>query len=172
MGKKMNQEATPGYQYEELYLVSEKRVCCISVCEHVTRKHEAINDFDAARSLLSPFFEKEAYEVVYAIAVDSSNRFLGFLKLEEGTVNMATVHLRKILTFLLCETNATGLIIAHNHPGGCNQPSREDIALTGKISSRVKDIEVRLLDHLIYIPGAFGNEPQWISMQQLGNVPA
>jgi DNA repair protein RadC len=164
--QKMNQEATSGHLYEE------KRVCCISVCEHVARKHEAINDFDAARSLLSPFFEKEAFEAVYAIAVDSSNRFLGFLKLEEGTVNMATVHLRKILTFLLCETNATGLIIAHNHPGGSTQPSREDIALTGKISSRVKDIDVRFLDHLIYIPGAFGNEPEWISLQRLGNMPA
>jgi DNA repair protein RadC len=156
----------------EVYVIQEKRLRCVSVREYeVSSPVDRVNDFDAAQSLLAPFFEREPYEVVYAVAVDSGNRFLGFLKLEEGTISMAPVHLRKILTFLLCETNATGLIIAHNHPGGCNQPSREDIALTKKIFEKTREIEVRLLDHLIFIPSGFGNKSEWISMQQLGNVP-
>jgi DNA repair protein RadC len=155
------------------YIVAEKSLKCVSVRKRKTScQYDRVTDFDAAQSLLGPFFEKEPYEIVYAVALDSSNRFLGFLKLEQGSVNMAAVHLRKILTFLLCETNATGLIIAHNHPGGCIQPSREDIALTKKIYEKTREIEVRLLDHIIYVPGAFGNESEWISMQQLGNVPA
>jgi DNA repair protein RadC len=155
------------------FIVAEKSLKCVSVRKRKTScQYDRVTDFDAAQSLLKPFFDKEPYEVVYAIALDSSNRFPGFLKLEEGTVNSASVHLRKILSFLLCETNATGLIIAHNHPGGCIQPSREDIALTKKIFEKTREIEVRLLDHIIYVPGAFGNKSEWISMQQLGNVPA
>jgi len=157
---------------EQMYLVAEKRLQCIPVQEHVTVSSEGITGPDAARRLLMPFFENEPYEVVYAVALDSSNRFLGFLKLEEGTVNMATVHLRKILTFLLCETNATGLILAHNHPGGRNMPSAEDVALTRKLTHRLDDIQVRMLDHLIYIPGGFGNEPQWVSLSDEGHIPA
>jgi len=155
------------------YIVAEKSLKCVSV-----RKRKAsypdnrVTDFDAAQGLLEAFFKKEPFENVYAVALDSSNRFLGFMKLEEGTVNMATVHLRKILTFLLCETNATGLIIAHNHPGGCCEPSREDIALTRKIFEKTREIEVRLLDHIIYVPGRAGKDPEWVSMQHLGNVPA
>lgn len=148
----------------ELYLVCEKRLRCVPVGEHVTRSMDSITDIDCARKLLAPFFENEPYETVYAIALDSRNRFLGFLKLEEGTVNSAIVHLRKILTFLLCETNATGLILAHNHPGGGNTPSHEDINLTRRIQQRLSDIQVRLLDHIVYLPAEQGREARWISV--------
>jgi len=170
---KMNKERIEKRFGPETYIVAEKSLKCVSV-----RKRKAsypdnrVTDFEAAQRLLEPFFDKEPYESVFAIALDSSNRFLGFMKLEEGTVSMAPVHLRKILTFLLCETNATGLIIAHNHPGGCNKPSKEDIALTKKIFEKTREIEVRLLDHLIFTPSGFGNESEWVSMQRLGNVPA
>jgi len=147
----------------ELYLVCEKRLRCVPVGEHVTRSMDSITDIDCARRLLAPFFENEPYEAVYAIALDTRNRFLGFLKLEEGTVNAATVHLRKILTFLLCEANATGLILAHNHPGGGNTPSHEDIRLTRRIEERLSDIQVRLLDHIIYLPSEQGRDARWIS---------
>ena len=157
----------------ETYIVAEKSLKCVSVRKRKASYPDArVTDFEAAQGLLEAFFNKEPYEVVYAVALDSSNRFLGFLKLEEGTVTMATVHLRKILTFLLIETNATGLIIAHNHPGGCCEPSREDIALTRKIFEKTREIEVRLLDHIIYVPGRSGRDSEWVSMQQLGNVPA
>jgi len=155
-----------------LYMVSEKRLKCVPVSEHVTRTTDYITDMEAAKKLLTPFFEQEPYEVVYIVGVDSSNRFLGFLKIEEGTVNAAPIHLRKILTFLLIEANATGLIIAHNHPGGSDLPSGEDTALTRKLTQRLKDIEVRLLDHLIYLPSGFGKKSQWISLKQTGHVPA
>jgi len=156
----------------EMYLVAEKKLRCISLEEHVTVSTEGINGPEAAKRLLAPFFENQPYEEVYAVAVDSSNRFLGFLKLEEGTVNSTTVHLRKILTFLLCEVNATGLILAHNHPGGSCMPSAEDIALTRRLSQRLADIQVRLLDHLVYVPGGFGAHPRWLSMSREGYIPA
>jgi len=166
----MSHETMPGD--EEIYLVARKKIRCISVCEHVTRRQGPVTDFDAARALLKPFFDQEPYEVVYAVALDSSNRFLGFMKLEEGTSNSARVHLRKIFTFLLCETNATGLILAHNHPGGSTQPSREDIALTRKIHDHLKELDVRLLDHIIYAPGLSDSESSWVSLQNMGLVPA
>ena len=159
-------------QEEEMYLVARKKITCISVCEHVTCRHGPVTDFEAAKALLKPFFDREPYEVVYCIALDSSNRFLGFMKLEEGTSNSARVHLRKIFVFLLCETNATGLILAHNHPGGSTQPSREDIALTRKIHEHLKELDVRLLDHIIYAPGISESESSWVSLQNMGLVPA
>lgn len=126
---------------------------------------------EAAQKLLEPFFEKEPYETVYAVAVDSGNRFLGFLKLEEGTINAATVYLRKILSFLLIETSATGLILAHNHPGGSGMASHEDIAITRRLSQRLAEVQVRLLDHLIYLPAGFGSPPRWLSLSEQGHIP-
>jgi len=156
----------------EMYLVAEKKLTCIPIEEHVAISSDGIDGPEAAKKLLAPFFRDQPYEEVYAVAVDSSNRFLGFLKLEEGTINSATVHLRKILTFLLCEVNATGLILAHNHPGGSCMPSAEDIALTRRLSQRLADIQVRLLDHLVYVPSGFGSQPRWLSMSSEGYIPA
>ena len=153
------------------FIVTEKCVFSVSV-----RYREApypvyqIGSFEAVQDLLGNLFEEQAYEVVYAIALDSSSRFLGFMKIAEGTVNQAKLYLRNILTFLLLDTNATGLILAHNHPGGTAEPSREDIKLTAKLKKIVQDIEVKLLDHVIYVPGNFGCNPEWVSLLACGHI--
>ena len=153
------------------YIVTEKSVFSVSV-----RYREApypaykIGSFEAVQELLGNLFEAQPFEVVYAIALDSSSRFLGFMKIAEGTVNHANLYLRNILTFLLLDTNATGLILAHNHPVGTAEPSREDIMLTRRLKGALKDIEVKLLDHVIYVPGNFGSNPQWVSLLQQGLI--
>jgi len=60
-----------------------------------------VDSFAGVQELLGNFFETMPNEVVYAIALDSSNRFLGFIKISEGTVNRATLYPRTIFTFLL-----------------------------------------------------------------------
>ena len=154
------------------FIVTEKSVFSVSV-----RYREApypvykIGSFEAVQDLLGDLFEEQPYEVVYAIALDNSSRFLGFMKIAEGTVNQAKLYLRKILTFLLLDTNATGLILAHNHPGGTAEPSREDIKLTERLKKALMDIDVKLLDHVIYVPGNFGNDAEWVSLLEMGYVP-
>ena len=46
-------------------------------------------------------------------------------------------------------SNATAVILAHNHPGGLALPSAEDKAVTKQISTALDMINVRLLDHVI-----------------------
>lgn len=168
MREKMLSEA----KLKDKYIVTERVLKFVPVrYREVPSPASIVNSFDAAQDLLGNLFDSEPYEVIFAIALDSSNRFLGFVKVAEGTVNQAKLYLRKILTFLLCEANATGLILAHNHPGGSALPSREDIILTERLSQRIKDIEVRLLDHIIYIPGGFGKDPEWVSMLSMGHLP-
>lgn len=153
------------------YIISEKAILSISVgYREAPYPAYHVGSFEAVQDLLGNLFEAQPYEVVYAIALDNSSRFLGFIKIAEGTVNQAKLYLRNILTFLLCDTNATGLILAHNHPGGTAEPSREDIMLTKKLKETLKDIEVKLLDHVIYVPGNFGSIPQWVSLLQQGHI--
>ncbi len=167
MTEKMLAEA----RESDTYIVTERALKSVPVrYREVHESPNPITSFEAVQELLGNFFEAEPYEFVYAVALDSSNRFLGFSKIAEGTVNKATLYFRNILTFLLCDTNATGVILAHNHPGGTAEPSREDITLTAKLKEAVKDIEVRLLDHVIYVPGNFGKDPEWVSLLELGYI--
>ena len=46
-------------------------------------------------------------------------------------------------------SNATGIIMLHNHPSGSLQPSRQDISLTDKLKMVCDLVDVKLLDHII-----------------------
>ncbi|MFT5032188.1 MAG: DNA repair protein RadC [Bacteroidia bacterium] len=47
------------------------------------------------------------------------------------------------------ELNAAALIVAHNHPSGVAEPSRADIAITGRLREALALADIRLLDHCI-----------------------
>jgi DNA repair protein RadC len=62
------------------------------------------------------------------------------------------------------ELGTKGLILAHNHPSGDASPSTADINFTKQIALLCEQLDVTLLDHLIFA-GA-----DWISLRQKGFV--
>lgn len=145
----------------------------ICICEKKivfkTTKRRKFDDlgvkFDSpnrAKAFLGSIFEQEPYEKLYAVTVNSANEFVGMICLAEGTVNKAFAYPRKLVTFLLIETNATGVILAHNHPGGGLRASPEDIDITKKFIGILEPLDVSVLDHLIY------GEGEWLSMREEG----
>ncbi len=55
----------------------------------------------------------------------------------------------------MVEADATGVILAHNHPSGRTHPSEADRHLTRRIGAALRAIDVRLLDHLVVGEGGF-----------------
>lgn len=45
---------------------------------------------------------------------------------------------------------ASGVIVAHNHPGGQLEPSEYDVEVTAKVIEAGKALDVQVLDHIIY----------------------
>ncbi len=41
------------------------------------------------------------------------------------------------------------MILVHNHPGSDPKPSRQDVELTKRIVTAAREVEVRILDHLV-----------------------
>lgn len=54
-------------------------------------------------------------------------------------------------------SNATSMILAHNHPSGNLKPSNADLFLTKKIKEASNYMDIALLDHIILAeePGAY-----------------
>lgn len=46
-------------------------------------------------------------------------------------------------------TNAAAVILAHQHPSGCIEPSMADRAITSCLKSALELIDIRVLDHFI-----------------------
>ncbi|MGH8326321.1 MAG: RadC family protein [Steroidobacteraceae bacterium] len=88
------------------------------------------------------------YEVFCCIYLDNRHRPIAFEELFRGTVDSAQVHPREVLRQALMH-NATALIVAHNHPSGCLDPSPADDFITRRLKDLLTLMDVRLVDHII-----------------------
>lgn len=88
------------------------------------------------------------YEIFCCIYLDNRHRPIAFEKLFRGTVDCAQVHPREVLRQALLH-NATGVIIAHNHPSGALEPSPADDFITRRLRDLLALMDVRIVDHII-----------------------
>lgn len=87
-------------------------------------------------------------ESFFALYVNQAHRVLGIRKISESGICSTLVDVRIIMqAALLC--NATGIILAHNHPSGNLKPSEDDMKVTQKIKEASKFLDIQLLDHCI-----------------------
>lgn len=66
-----------------------------------------------------------------------------------GTINFAIIHPREIFKTAIL-SNATSIIIGHNHPSEDVTPSPEDIKTTQRIKEISEMIGIILYDHIIF----------------------
>lgn len=89
--------------------------------------------------------EREVFMVFY---LDNQNRLLESETVFLGTINQTEVHAREIVKGAL-RHNAAAVILAHNHPSGCIDPSHADKTVTQRLIQALGLIEVRVLDHFV-----------------------
>ncbi len=71
-----------------------------------------------------------------------------------GLVNRTLVHPREIFSDPL-KDRAAAVLIAHNHPSGNTEPSREDVEITRRIKNAGVILGIELLDHIIFTDNAY-----------------
>lgn len=91
--------------------------------------------------------DREVFEIAF---LDLSRRLLpdGVERLEEGTVDRATVYPRNVVEAAL-RRGAAAIAIAHNHPNGDPTLSEQDKTLTRAVQMACDVVSIRVLDHLI-----------------------
>ena len=87
-------------------------------------------------------------EALAAMFLDTQCRLLAFEVLFTGTLTHTPVHPREIVRRAL-QLNASGVILAHNHPSGVPEPSRADELVTVQVRQALNSVDVRLLDHVV-----------------------
>jgi DNA repair protein RadC len=93
----------------------------------------------------------EIYESMYALFCNRGNKTIGYAKISQGGVNGTICDFRLILKYAV-ELLASGIILIHNHPSGNRTPSTQDKALTNRIRSGLRALDMELLDHIILTP--------------------
>lgn len=115
---------------------------------------------DCGRYLVPRFFGRTR-ETVFLLCLDAKCKVLCCKEIGEGSVNSASISVRKVVETALA-ANATTVVLAHNHPSGIAVPSNEDIQTTQRIAAALYAVEIHLADHIVVAEG------DYVSMMQSG----
>lgn len=99
-------------------------------------------------------------EKMRILFLDSSHHLLSEQEFGEGSPHRIYVQPRTILKRAL-ELDASGIILAHNHPGGNVTPSNSDIKFTKSIKTLCLELDICLHDHIII------TSDRWTSFRKL-----
>ena len=88
------------------------------------------------------------YEEFKILLLNRSNAVLGILAVSKGGVSGTVTDVRIVFQAAL-KSNASGIIVCHNHPSGNLNPSESDTKITQKIKEAGNLLDIQLLDHLI-----------------------
>ena len=102
--------------------------------------------------------DQEEFRVLH---LDTKNRLQRSLTLYRGTVNAASIRVGEVFKEAL-RLNSTSIIVAHQHPSGCPNPSPEDILITRQLIEAGKLLDVELLDSMVIGRGS------WVSLRERG----
>ena len=109
---------------------------------------------DKCGAYLVPFFFGRTVETVFLLCLDAKCKVLCCREIGEGSVNSAGISVRRIVEVAL-GTNATTVVLAHNHPSGIALPSAEDVQTTRRVAAALSAVEVQLADHIVVADGDY-----------------
>jgi DNA repair protein RadC len=102
----------------------------------------------AAAGALFACLVDEATEVMAFVYLDGDQRVLGMRHARSGSIDRLVLPIRAVAADALA-FDATGVVMAHNHPSGDPNPSIADREATRLLARALATLEVRLIDHLI-----------------------
>lgn len=161
-------EATP-MELEKVPGVGEHISGFLSLINSVGRRYQiskaapitVLRNVEQCGEYLLPHFYGRVNEVVFLLCMDAKCKVLACFEVGEGSVNSAGVPIRRIVEQAL-GSNATSVVLAHNHPSGLALPSADDIQTTKRLAIALSAVDVTLVDHLVISDG------DYVSMVQSG----
>ncbi len=102
---------------------------------------------DVAR-LLGPEMQALDREHFKILLLNSKNHVIQIHTVSVGSLNASVVHPRECFRPAIA-AQANAIILAHNHPSGDTEPSKEDKDLTRRLIEAGEIIGIRVLDHVI-----------------------
>ena len=94
-------------------------------------------------------FATREQEQFIVIVLNGAHEVINIFTATIGLVNRALIHPREVFSDPIAR-RATAIILAHNHPSGILEPSREDITTTSRLAESGEILGIKVIDHLIF----------------------
>lgn len=90
-------------------------------------------------------------ESFFTCTLNGAHELIEVREATRGLVNRTVAHPREVFRGAILD-NAVAVILAHNHPSGNLDPSKEDDDITKRLVDAGQVVGIRVLDHVIFSP--------------------
>ena len=126
-----------------------------AICEIATRMNSITNykqkQIKKPKDIADILVEKmrfEKQEILKVAVLDNKNHLLKIKDIAVGSSNFVGTTIKSVLNEAV-KTEATKIILIHNHPSGDPTPSKADIEFTKQVEKGAQLLGIQLLDHII-----------------------
>lgn len=107
-------------------------------------------------NILMADMKDETQEIMKVLVLNTKNEIIRIATVGIGTANVNLIEVRDVFKEPI-RSNATKIILAHNHPSGDPSPSNSDITFSVKMREFGAVMGIEVLDHVIIGNGKFSS---------------
>jgi DNA repair protein RadC len=107
-----------------------------------------IKSFDTVVEYCKTTLSTLSLERLRVLFLNGQNMLISESLEAQGCVNKIAIYVHNIVKKAL-NLEASAIILVHNHPSRSAKPSVSDVALTKQLVKAVKELDIKLLDHII-----------------------
>jgi DNA repair protein RadC len=111
--------------------------------------------------IVGPAMRGLDHEEMRVVSLSTKNRIVDSSTVYRGSVHTTVIRVGELFRAAMF-TNATAVIVMHNHPSGDPTPSPEDVAVTREIVNAGKLLDIDVLDHIVI------GDPGFVSLKERG----
>jgi DNA repair protein RadC len=120
---------------------------------------------EAAADILVPMLQWLDREHCITLNLDAKHRLIATTTVSIGSVDHTFMSPREIFRDALLH-GVSALVVAHNHPSGDPEPSRDDELVTRRVGQAGDLLGVEVLDHVVV------GHRRWVSLSRRGALVA
>lgn len=114
----------------------------------INTKSEFVYGVETAAPIFIQEIGSSNIEQVALLCLNSTNRVINFSVISMGNIKTVKVSIPQMLKVALM-SNASKLIVGHNHPSGILEMTSYDVELTRKIAALTTVFEIELIDSIV-----------------------
>jgi DNA repair protein RadC len=114
---------------------------------------------ELAAAALAPHFAHLERESLVVALVSRKHRLMAVVPVYVGNVAGTSVRIGELFTEAV-RRNASGILLAHNHPSGDPSPSADDLRTTKDAAAAGRLLGIEVVDHVVFGAG------RWVSLRR------
>lgn len=119
---------------------------------HISSDNEYVYGVETSGPIFAKEIGKANVEKVAVLCLDHTNKIINFAIIAMGNAEHVQVSMLQLFRIVLL-SNATKIVIGHNHPSGVLKITKPDILMTQKIGQVAFSLGIKLIDSVIVNAG-------------------